>query len=99
MKNKIQSATTYLITITINFIFTFLLNYLFFKNNQTYFTMFGFGFVLISIIINSAIANKLGYKLDLFAYNIEDKKYLLLNDIYIGELFSIPLLIFGTMFI
>ena len=97
MKNKLRSPITYICVVLLNFVITYLLNYLFFKDNLTYFIMLGIGFIILSTIIDFIVANKLGYHLDLFAYNIEDKKYLLLNDIYLGNLFSIPLFMFITL--
>lgn len=70
------------------------LNHLFFQNNKN-FPFFGCGVTLALFIIDSLIANKLGYKLDIMNYSSDDSWYMLLNDILIGCICAIPL----TMFI
>lgn len=87
---NLKNISTILSIILINIGAGFLLNYLFFDDN-TYFIMFSLGFVFLSIIVVNMVANKMGYKLDLFINDIDDNKFLLLNNIYLSCMFSIPI--------
>jgi hypothetical protein len=94
---KLRELLLYAITISFNLILSFLINYIIFKNDTSNFMFPACGVILLSIIIISIISAKLGYKLDIFAYDIKDYTYLTLNSIYIGNLFSIPFALFITL--
>jgi len=98
MKSKIRETIITIITIIINICVGFLItNYLF--DDNTYFIMLTIGFVLITTGILLAVSKKLGYKLDLLAYNIENLKFSILNSIFTGNVFSIPAIMFIFLFI
>lgn len=63
--------------------------------NTKNFPFFGCGIALLIAIIDLIISKKNNYHLDILVYNSDDSKYMLLNDILIGCICSIPL----TMFI
>jgi hypothetical protein len=94
---KLKEVIIYSIVVAVNILLGFLLKTLIFEGNNSYFIFVICGIILLSLLIDSIIATKLGYKLDIFAYNITDQKYLLLNSIFIGELFSIPISMFISM--
>lgn len=93
---KIKELVIYLITILVNLLLGFLLTSILFGTNKN-FTFVTCGIVILSSIAIYIIANKFNYKLDILAYNISDFKYLILNSIFIGNLFSIPITIFVSM--
>jgi len=70
------------------------LTFLFFHSSKN-FPFFGCGLSLFIALIDLLVSKKLNYKLDIMVYNSDDAKFMLLNDILIGCLCSIPL----TMFI
>lgn len=97
MKVKIRETIITIITIIINISLGLLISNSLFDN--TYFAMVTIGFVLITTGLLLAISKKLGYKLDIFAYNIDDLKLSVLNSIFIGNIISIPLIMFVFLFI
>ena len=99
MKFKFTSAITYCLTILVNLGLGILLNYLFYKSDTTNVVMFACGVILVSTLIVHLISQKLGFKLDIFAYEIDNNVFLLLNDIFIGNLFSIPLSMFLALLV
>lgn len=94
---KLKEIITYIATVLINISLGFLLTTLFFKDSKDNFILITCGVILFSILIDSVVAKKLNFKLDIYAYNIEDIKYLILNSIFIGDLFSIPLAMFLSL--
>lgn len=72
------------------------LTFLFF-HSSTNFPFFGCGLALLIASIDLIISKKLNYKLDIMVYNSEDAKFMLLNDILIGCIFSVPLTMFFTV--
>lgn len=94
MKNKFRSSITNCLTILFNIGFACVLNYLFHKDLTSSFIMFACGTILASTLIVYIISQKVGFKLDIFAYEIPNNFHLALNDIFIGNLFSIPLAMF-----
>ncbi len=91
MRNKILGAVINIITIVINIALGYLLNLIFFKSDKTYLIMFLCGVISFSCLVVYIICKRLGFKLDIYAYEIEEKSYLILNNIFIGNLFSVPL--------
>lgn len=91
---KAKEILTYVGTVIINLLFSYLFTLIFFKDRIDNFILVSCSVILLSLLITSIIANKMNYKLDIFAYNIEDIKYLILNSVFIGDLFSIPLAVF-----
>ena len=94
---KLKEALTYVATISTNLLFAFLFTLLFFKGDNTNFIFCACGTILVSLITVAIIAKKFNYKLDIFAYNITDVKYLIINSIFIGNLFSIPISMFVSL--
>ena len=99
MKKLPKDLLIYLITIAFNLGIGFLLTVIFSGANYSYFSTFTCGFVIISSLCIYLIANKLGLSLDIFTNNIDDEKHSLLTNIFIGNLFSIPLAMFVTLII
>ena len=96
---KLKEVLIYICTILFNILVSFLLSLLFFKDRMTYLTFAACGEILLSTLIISLIAKRLDYKLDIFAYDIKDNKYLILNSIFIGNLFSIPIAMFVALLV
>ena len=94
MKNILKDIAIYAITILINVGAGLLLNAIFFPGDTTNFIMFACGFIIFFLLVIYLISQKMGYKLDIFAYNTEDVKFMILNNIFIGILFSIPVSMF-----
>lgn len=93
---KLKEIIIYVITIVTNILLGFLLNTIFFDDTENFIFM-ACGSALLCVIIDSIIAQKSGYKLDIFAYDITDAKYLILNSIFIGCLFSVPISMFTSI--
>ena len=93
---KIKELVIYLLAISFNLLFGFLLTPLLFNTNK-YFTFVTCGIIILSTLVIYIISNKFNYKLDVLAYNISEFKHLVLNSIFIGNLFSIPITIFVSM--
>lgn len=93
---KLKEIIIYVSTILVNIFLGFLLSKIIFNNNE-YFTLVTCGIIILFTIVDFIVATKLNYKLDIFAYNIEDMRYLILNSIFIGNLFSIPLSMFISL--
>ena len=96
MLKKIREPLIYIITIIINIVLGNLLTKPLF-GNEKYFVMFTIALILLSTLIIFIISNKFGFKLDLFAYNIDSLKFLILNSIYIGNVLSIPVTMFVSI--
>ena len=94
---KLKELFIYAATIATNLLIGFLLTLIFFNGNKENFIFMACGTILVSLLVVSIISQKFNYKLDIFAYQIEDIKYLILNSIFIGNLFSIPLAMFITL--
>jgi len=97
MKSKIYSTVINLIAILVNLGLGLLLNFLFYKNNTENFVVFACGVVILSTLVIYLISQRLGFKLDISVFEIDDPKYLILNNIFIGNLFSIPLSMFVSI--
>lgn len=93
---KLKEIIIYVATIVTNILLGFLLNTIFFDDTENFIFM-ACGCALLCVIIDSLIAQKLNYKLDIFAYDITDLKYLILNSIFIGCLFSVPIAMFTSL--
>ena len=91
---KSKEIITYVGTVLTNLLLSLLFTLILFKDKKENFIFVACTIILISIMVTYIIAQKFNYKLDIFAYNIEDLKYLILNSIFIGDLFSIPLAVF-----
>ena len=88
---KLKEIIIYASTIAINVLLGFLFTLLFFKNESKY-LVFGAGIaILISSLSVMIVAQKMDYKLDLLAQDLSDPKHLLLNSIFIGNFFTIPI--------
>lgn len=72
------------------------LTFLIFKETKN-FPFFGCGIALLIAIIDLIISKKSNYHLDILVYNSDDEKFMLLNDILIGCLCSIPLTMFVSI--
>lgn len=96
---KFKSIYINLMAMAANFIISFLLNFIFFQTDFKNLILLAFGTILLSSLIVLIISKKYNYKIDIFASNIEDLKYRILNDIFIGNLFSLPLAIFISILI
>lgn len=92
---KQKEILTYIVTIAANIILGILFSFIIF-NNLNNFIFVDITIILLSLAAVFLIAKRLDYKLDIYAYNIVDEKYLIINSIFIGELFSIPLAVFIT---
>ena len=99
MKMKLKEITITILTILINIYLSYMLNTLFFKADLSNFSMVSCGFVAFSLLTINLISKKLGYQLDIFITEIKDNKFIILNNIFIGDLFSIPLLMFLSLFL
>jgi len=89
----------YGITILFISLLSLLLNLLIFGTNYHNFVIVSFGTTISTILVDYIISKKFGYQLDIFAYDIKDSKYLILNSIFIGALFSIPIAILVSLFL
>ena len=96
---KIKEVLTYILTVLCNVLLAFLFTVIIFGNDYTKFIMVICAIILLSLSINYIVAKKLNYKLDIFAYNISDIKHLILNSIFIGNLFSIPIAMIISVFL
>lgn len=96
---KLKSIYVNLLTIAVNFAISFLINLIFFQTNYKNFILVACGIILLSSLIVLIICQKFGYSIDIFANNIEEFKCRMLNDIFIGNLFSIPLAMFISILI
>lgn len=94
---KLKEGLIYLITVAGNFLLSFLINLIIFKTNMENFIFVACSIIVLVTLVVYIIAQKNNYKLDIFAYNIEDQKYLILNSIFIGCLFCVPLAMFSTL--
>lgn len=94
---KLKEILTYVATISTNILLAFLFTLLLFKGDNTNFIFSACGIILVSLIVTAIVAKKLNYKLDIFAYNITDIKYLIINSVFIGNLFSIPISMFISL--
>lgn len=92
---KLKEILTYIITVVSNIVLGILFSLIIFKNLDN-FVFVDITIILVSLGAIFMVAKRLQYKLDIFAYNITDEKYLIINSIFIGELFSIPLAVFAT---
>ena len=99
MNNKTLDIVTHLIPIGLNIGLGLLLNIIFFEDISNIFIMLTGGVILLSTIIVNMIAQKLGYKLDLYAHNIEQVSYRILNNIFVANILSIPITILVTILI
>ena len=90
---KLKEIIIYLTTIAANLLLGLLFTTILFDTTKN-FTLVTCGIVLLSIIVVFIVSSKLTYNLDIFAYNITDIKYLIVNSIFIGNLFSIPIAVF-----
>lgn len=97
MKTALKDIAIYVLTISINVGAGLLLNEIFFPGDKTNFILFACGFIIFFFLVIYLIAQKMGYKLDIFAYNIEDVKFMILNNIFIGILISIPISMFISL--
>lgn len=93
---KFKEPLIYIGTIIINILLGFTLNLIFFQNTSKFIFM-ACGVILFSIAIVYIISKKYNFALDIYAYNIEDNKYLILNSIFIGDLISIPISMFISL--
>ena len=89
---KLKSILIYLIVVASNICIGFLLNLIFNGTNTTNFVMFALGSCVVGSLILYAISNKYGVKLDILANHETNDKHLLLNDIFAGFLFSVPII-------
>ncbi len=72
------------------------LTFLIFKEPKN-FPFFGCGISLFIAMIDLMISKKNNYNLDIFVYNSDDTKFMLLNDILIGCICAIPLTMFVSI--
>lgn len=91
---KVKEITVYLSTILANILLGFLFTFIIFGNDFSNFVFIAGSVILLSLLIVFLVAKKLCYNLDIYAYDIKDLKYLILNSIFIGNLFSIPIAMF-----
>ena len=96
---KKKEIITYIVTIVSNLLLSLLLNLIIFGRNTSNILFVMCGVILFSLLITNIVAQKWNYKLDIFSYEINDIKYLILNSIFIGNLFSIPIAVFASAFI
>ena len=94
MKTQLQNILTYCITIIVNLSVGFLFTGLFQENDYTNFIMFTCGFILLSTLVVYFISKKLNISLDILKYEFKNLKESLLNNIFVGNLFSIPISMF-----
>ena len=97
MKNK--SILIYLFSTVGIIALSFLINLIFFQTNLKYFIMFSMGFAIVGLITIMIISKKTGVAIDILSYDFSDEKSLLLNDLFIGILLSIPVSIFINAFL
>lgn len=94
---KLKEIIIYIITIVINITLSYFINFIIFGNNKSMLILSACGFILLSTLITFIVSNKMNYKLDIFAYDIKDIKHLILNSIFIGNLFTIPIIMFVSL--
>lgn len=91
---KSKEIITYIGTILTNILLSWIFTLILFFDRKENFIFVACTTISLSLLIVYIIAQKMNYKLDIFAYNIEDVKFLILNSIFIGDLISIPLSVF-----
>lgn len=96
---KLKEVIIYLLSVAGNIILSLILNALMFGNNLEMLIFVVCGVILLSTIVISIIARKMNYKLDIFAYDIKDQKYLVLNSIFVGCLFTVPIVLVISLFL
>lgn len=96
---KLKEVIIYLSTVVVNIILSLILNTIMFGSNLEMLLFIVCGVIILAALTTSIIARKMKYKLDIFAYDIKDKKYLILNSIFIGCLFTVPVALFVSLFL
>ena len=96
---KLKEVIIYLLSVAGNIILSLILNALMFGNNLEMLIFVVCGVILLSTIVISIIARKMNYKLDIFAYDIKDQKYLVLNSTVVGCLFTVPIVLVISLFL
>lgn len=99
MKSKLTNILTYIIPITLNIGLGFLLNNLFSKNDSSNFIMFFCGFTILSTLVVYIISQKINFKLDLFSYKFDKPIHVILNNIFIANILSVPIAMFIAVFL
>lgn len=95
---KLKEIIIYLLTAAINTVISLILNAIIFDSNSGTFVFVVCGTILLALITTKIVAHKMNYKLDIFAYDIKDQKYLTINSVFIGCLFTVPIaLIIGLI--
>lgn len=91
---KLKSVLIYLIVIVTNVCLGYLVNLIFNGTDTTNFVMFALGSCAVCALVLYIVSDKLGIKLDILSQHTGDDKHMLLNDIFAGILFSIPIIMF-----
>ena len=96
---RLKEVIIYLLSVAGNIILSLILNAILFGNNLEMLIFVVCGVILLSALVISIIARKMNYKLDIFAYDIKDQKYLVLNSIFVGCLFTVPIVLIISLFL
>lgn len=96
---RLKDILAYTIPCAGTILLSFLLNIIFFQFNFKYFVMFGILSSLLTLIVVSIICKYKNITIDIMAKEFVDDTSLLFNQIFIGVLITIPLVIFLNSFL
>lgn len=90
----LKSLLIYVLSVAVPTFLGFIISFLISGNGETYFSAFSLGISVVLLIFVYSLAQKSNIQLDLHNCNFEDSKSLLLNDLFVGLLISVPASLF-----